>query len=78
MPKYQNFCCHIIKVLNAKIHQNMLHNNPCWYLGHDQRIKIIKDSLHSVDINPQITINTYINPYSYCQYTWKDENITLN
>jgi hypothetical protein len=30
---------------------------------------IDKDSLHSADINPQITINTYINPYSYCQFT---------
>jgi hypothetical protein len=69
MPSIKTFVAILFKVLNAKIHQNMLHNNACGYLGHDQRIKIIKDSLYNVDINPQITLNTNINPHSYYQYT---------
>jgi hypothetical protein len=36
-PNIKTFVAILFKVLNAKMHQNMLHNNLCRYLGHDQK-----------------------------------------
>jgi hypothetical protein len=36
-PSIKTFVAILFKVLNAKIHQNVLRNNTRRYLGHDQK-----------------------------------------